>query len=589
MMNFFKIFTTLALILSVSSGFAQQKSNTTSIPLDIDADFLYLPISCEANYRLVRVVDENGVEVFCEPVMLASGKGQWFAPINVSSQKGRKLFVEFDNKDFIGEPIILLSDSVFSRDYSKDKGRPRYHISATNGALGSSSGLFFFEGKYYAYTLQNPKGMSMLGRFQLALWESADLVNWKTVDSASILKTKIVSPASAYVDNSNKSGLFSTKGKGIIFAASNEFNKTFLASAERVDDIKLVDDGKPVLEGEGKWPFLFYDKDSGLWTIVRTESNDGGKTNFVAIYVSKDLRKWEFVNKAFEGIANTNVNIASVGVVGADNQKKWILLAGDGSYVVGDFDGKTFKQISKKPLQIFAGLVSFVQAWSNMPNSNLVATATLIQPLPVMLHIKQHFVNTLSLPWQLDLVRVIGGEFQLRASVPSQVMEHIGFHKDAVGGDMFFRSNTFVLPEAYGNYCMYRGTFEVDNTSSVSFEVGTAVFGYDLDSHKFFMRRLLKDIASWDAPVKRSLKIIPHKTFVDSYSAEMAWVSGDIVLMMGDSFLNPEQTIKVGAAGVVRVSQLDMFPIFKNKIKTLRNATIKVLHPKSEQTQEQSK
>ena len=588
-MIFFKIFTALALILSLSPVFAQQKSNTTSIPLDIDADFLYLPISCESDYRLVRIVDENGVEVFSEPVMLASGKGQWFAPVNVSAQKGRKLFVEFDNKGFIGEPIILLSDSVFSRDYSKDKGRPKYHISATNGVLGASSGLFFFEGKYYAYILQNPKGMSMLGRFQLALWESSDLVNWKSVDSVNFFKSLIVSPASAYVDNFNKSGLFSTKGKGIIFAASNERNKTFLASAERVEDIKLVDDGKPILSGEGKWPFLFYNKDSGLWTIVRTESNDSGKTNFAAIYVSKDLREWEFVDKAFEGLANTNVNMASVGVLGADSQKKWVLLAGDGSYIVGDFDGKSFKQISKKPLQIFAGLVSFVQAWSNMPNSNLVATATLVQPLPVMLHIKQHFVNTLSLPWQLDLVRVIGGEYQLRASVPSQIMEHIGFHKDAVGGDMIFRSNTFVLPEAHGNYCMYSGTFEVDNTSSVSFEVGTAVFGYDLDSHKFFMRRLLKDIASWDAPVKRSLKIIPHKTFVDSYSAEMAWFSGDIVLMMGDSFLNPEQTIKVGAAGVVRVSQLDMFPVFKNKIKALRNATIKVFRSKSEQTQEQLK
>ena len=50
-------------------------------------------------------------------------------------------------------------------------------------------------------------------------------------------------------------------------------------------------------------------------------------------------------------------------------------------------------------------------------------------------------------------------------------------------------------------------------------------------------------------------------------------MAGDSVLMMGDSFLNPQQTFKVGAVGVTRILKLDIMPVFKNKVKDLREAT----------------
>ncbi len=585
-MRLFYIFSICIFTIFSNIIFAKaQNDEFTSIPIEIDADFLYLPISIDATYRHVKILDENDVEIFSEPVMLTMGKGQWYAPIDVSAHKGRKLSVLFEKKDFIGEPIILTSDASFSRDYSRDTGRPSYHISATNGILGSSSGLFFYDGKYYAFILQNPKIFSLMGRFQLALWTSDDLVNWKAVNSPSFLKNKITSPASVYVDNDNLCGLFPTKNKGVLFASSNERNETFLAYAEQVENIKYVNDAKPILAGKGKWPFIFFNKNSKLWTIVRTETDGNGK-NFVAIYVSEDLVEWELSDKVLNDIVDTNVNFAQVDVLGSDEEKKWVFILGNGSYVVGDFDGRKFKQISKEPLWIFGGAVSYVQTWNNMPNSQLLASATLIQPLPIILHVKQHFINVMSVPWKLSLVKVIGGQYQLRADVSEQMMEHIGFHKDASGGTMVFQSNTFTVPDAYGNYCMYSGTFEVDKTLSVTLEVGVGVFGYNLNSGKYFMRRLLKDVGQWNAPLKRDLKIIPFKALVDSYSTEVVWFSGDMVMMMADAFLNPEQTIKVGAVGVTRVEKLDMFPIFKNKIRDLREATIKIFRKPPESSKD---
>ncbi len=594
-MRFTYILSIFISVLLACVSFAQENAQVgaekfSSIEIDVDVDFLYLPISCESTYRLVRIIDEDGAEVFNEPVMLASGKGQWYAPIDVSAHKGRKLKILYDNSDFIGAPVVITNDAVLSRDYSKDTGRPAYHISATNGVLGASSGLFFFDGKYYAFVLQNPRIYSLMGSFQLTLWVSDDLINWRTLNSPSILKSKISSPASAYVDNENVSKLFLEKGKGVLFASSNSKNETFLAYSEQIGEFKYLNDASPILSGQGKWPFIFFNKDAKLWTIVRTEEDASGK-NFVAIYVSENLVDWELSCKAFKGIDNTNVNLVQFDVIGNDSDKKWALISGNGRYIVGNFDGRKFTQLSPKPINIFAGAVIYTQVWSNMPNAQVLASATIMQPLPLMLHIKQRFSNVMSSPWKLSMVKLADGQFQLRADVSEQFMEHIGFSKDVLGGNMRFNSNTFIVPNAYGNYCMYRGTFETGkNTDSIMLEIGVGLFGYDISSSKYFMRRLRKELGTWSAPLDRKLKDIRFKALVDTYSTEVAWFSGDIVLMMGDSFINAEQPVKVGAIGVTNVYQLDMLPVFRNKIKTLREATIDMFKaPKNEQKQSDAK
>ena len=44
--------------------------------------------------------------------------------------------------------------------------------------------------------------------------------------------------------------------------------------------------------------------------------------------------------------------------------------------------------------------------------------------------------------------------------------------------------------------------------------------------------------------------------------------------MMGDSFINANQTVKVGAVGDTRILKLEKYPVFKSKIKDLRNAIL---------------
>ncbi|MBE6413154.1 MAG: glycoside hydrolase family 32 protein [Verrucomicrobiaceae bacterium] len=554
---------------------AQPKSKYNVKEVEVDADFLLIPISAQSNYREIKITAEDESVIMNEAVMLATGKGQWYAPIDVSKYKGQKLKVAYRNDDFIGEPIILLGDGLFQHDYSKDIGRPKFHITATNGILGASSGLCYFNGNYYAYILQNPKLFSANGTFNLCLWKSSDLVNWSVVQSADLLKSVIKAPSSVYVDKSNKSKLFSINEHGLIFACTNENNNTFIAFASDPTKIKPYNNASPVLEGEGKWPYIFYNEDAKLWTILRTETLANGK-GVVAIYVSEDFKKWEKTSTAFSDIGDSNVNLFKLDVIGKGNEQKWVMLSGEGKYIVGDFDGRTFKQTSPKALRIFSGTVSFVQVWNNVVNNQILATATIEQPISVMRHIKQGFINTLSIPWHLSLVRVSDGQIQLRANIPEQIMEHTGITTDVAGAEMTFYSNTFIVPNAYGNYCIYDGIFEVDKTLAVSVEVGVGAFGYSMQNSQYFMRRLTNEFGRWDMPVARKLMFIPFKAVVDSYSVEFQWLAGDIILMMGDSFINENQTVKVGAVGDTRIKELKMLPIFKSKVKDLRNAILEM-------------
>ncbi|MBO5255750.1 MAG: hypothetical protein J6B07_08020, partial [Opitutales bacterium] len=415
----------LVFVLSVTCFAQDKKDIINSIEMEVDENFLYLPINNNASYRDVKITTDDGNVIFNETVMLGAGKAKWYAPVDVSKYKGKKIKIEYDTKNFIGEPIILLSSDVFSRDYSTDVGRPKFHITATNGVLGSSSGLFYYDGYYYAFILQNPKLLTPDGSFHLALWKSSDMVNWRIVESTSFFQSLITAPASAYVDNNNRTGLFEESGKGVVFACTDSKNKTFIAYASNLTDIKYLDKATPVLEGEGKWPFIFFNEDSNLWTIVRTETLADGKSK-VAIYVSEDFKKWTYASSAFSDIGNTNVNLVKIDVLGAGNEQKWIMLTGNGKYIVGDFDGKNFVQLSKDPIDFFNGTISYIQTWANTPNNQVIATATIEQPLSVMMYIKQDFINSLSSPWKLNLVRVSDGNLQLRASIADQYMEHIG-------------------------------------------------------------------------------------------------------------------------------------------------------------------
>lgn len=90
----------------------------------------------------------------------------------------------------------------------------------------------------------------------------------------------------------------------------------------------------------------------------------------------------------------------------------------------------------------------------------------------------QSFSQTMSLPWELRLVRLNDGQYQLRASIPEEVASRIEpSGRDAAGlPGMSFSNNIFEMPDAYGNCYVLQGSFDISECETFRLEVGTSIF-----------------------------------------------------------------------------------------------------------------
>ena len=86
-------------------------------------------------------------------------------------------------------------------------------------------------------------------------------------------------------------------------------------------------DPKVIWYGPGRhWVMALYDEEEGKRAI--------------AFYTSRDLKAWEFAS-LIEGFFECP-EIFELPVEGTAGQRRWVLYAADGDYLIGTFDGRVF-------------------------------------------------------------------------------------------------------------------------------------------------------------------------------------------------------------------------------------------------------
>jgi len=102
--------------------------------------------------------------------------------------------------------------------------------------------------------------------------------------------------------------------------------------------------------------------------VLYRKPEDKESSKGVSIYTSKNLTEWTFKNHIpgfFEcpDLVELSVNRRS-------DDKKWVLFDGDGSYVIGAFDGEKFTPETKKMKSDFGANYYATQTWSNIPDTD---------------------------------------------------------------------------------------------------------------------------------------------------------------------------------------------------------------------------
>lgn len=543
----------------------------SSFDIEVEKNFLLVPISAKAPYRDFEILDEASNPIGKYNAKLDSTIGDWNAEINVSKYKGRKIKFSYED-DGKGKPSIKQVDSVPSLDFARDTGRPKYHFTPKYGWLNDPNGLIFFGGKWHMFHQFNPFSMHWRAPMHWGHAVSRNLLHWEYEPIAvypAMNKDGVWDQAfsgTAYYDKDNRSKLFSSNG-GVIFAYTSTGRGECLMYS---DDMKTFKEfsGNPIIKAPGRDPRIFFNEDSNKWTLIRyeEEKKDDKVRKFFAIYISDDLKKWEKTDE-LDGYYECP-EMFKIPVTGAVDTPKWVIWEANGNYVVGDFDGRKFKQISKERQRLFYGDAYASQVWQNDPKGRILATAWIKQNPDLLCFINQKFSQCMSMPWELKLVRMRDGQYQLRALVPQEVNDRKGNPRDALGGtDMEFSGNIFELPEARGNNFVLEGVADIGLASAFRFEVGSSNMRYIPESNSYIVAHVHDIKYNQKAQADLIKDIIMWRAFVDTYSTEIQINDGEAVIFMGDSYLHPDQPIRVGGVGPVRVRYMFRMPMLRYTVK----------------------
>jgi levanase/fructan beta-fructosidase len=213
---------------------------------------------------------------------------------------------------------------------------------------------------------------------------------------------------------------------------------------------------------------------------------------------------------------------------------KWALLGGDGSYMLGDFDGKHFTPESGKKVLDYGQNFYAAQTWSNAPDGKRIQIAWMRESkYPGM-----PFTGQMSFPTELSLKSTPDGPRIFRTPV-SEISSLYGKKMDKTDKNIIPGLKNYNLLKGIHNECVrITGVFDVKSSNMFGItvrksrkEAGTEI-SYDVK------KQLLTCIGSQMplAPVNNKIKL---DILVDRASIEIFANNGEKVIT--DNFTPAEQ------------------------------------------------
>jgi fructan beta-fructosidase len=247
--------------------------------------------------------------------------------------------------------------------------RPQFHFTAKKGWLNDPNGLVYYEGEYHMFFQHNPTGIEHAGNMHWGHAVSGDLVHWEELPVAiypDALGT--IWSGSAVIDWNNTSGLqsgddkvmvafYTAGGRAQCMAYSNDRGRTF-----------TMYDRNPVIDhiiGANRDPKVIWHEPTRRWIMALYMD---GST--FALFSSTDLKSWTHLQDIEIPGSSECPDIFDLPVDGNPAERKWVLLAGDGRYLIGTFDGERFGAESG-PLQAdWGGNYYATQTYNDIPASD---------------------------------------------------------------------------------------------------------------------------------------------------------------------------------------------------------------------------
>lgn len=368
--------------------------------------YLNIPIKNGAPKRVVTVL-VDGKAVVRNDIELADGSPDWWAPMDVSTWKGKKLTLRVDklHEDSKGLAAIDPGDEIKNADNLYEEPlRGQFHFSPKRGWNNDPNGMVFYNGEYHLFFQHNPYGWGW-GNMHWGHAVSKDLVHWEEL-SPKLLPDDMgpMFSGGAVVDLKNTSG-FGKDGKPpmvLFYTAAG--NPTVQGMAYSTDGRHFTKyEGNPILKQitpGNRDPKVIWHEPTKRWVMVLWVELAG--VNTMHFFTSPNLKEWTFASK-IDGFFECP-EFFEAPIDGNADHKKWVLLGASSDYRIGSFDGETFTpETPMLPGQRGKDFYA-AQAFTNQPEGRHILIGwwrTETRGMP--------FNQSLSIPLDLRLIKTAEG------------------------------------------------------------------------------------------------------------------------------------------------------------------------------------
>jgi fructan beta-fructosidase len=341
--------------------------NEDIMELTLTQPYLHLPVKNGDERRRVKFFVDGRLEREFE-IELPDGEPDFWVFMDVSDFVGKTARFEGDDPAGALETVIQSDDVPGANVLYKETDRPQFHFSSRRGWLNDPNGLVYHDGEYHLYYQHNPYGWAW-GNMHWGHAVSKDLVHWKELPVALYPKQfgDWCFSGSAAVDVNNSGGFqtgdtpalivaYTSTGRGECIAYSNDNGRTFKEIEEN-----------PVVEHVGRDPKILWHEPTNQWVMaVYHELGEAPEQRRIAFFTSPDLKQW--TEQGSVGGFFECPELFELPIEGKPGESRWIVYAGNGDYMVGQFDGKEFVAEHEGIIKFHYGNCFYAsQTFSNIP------------------------------------------------------------------------------------------------------------------------------------------------------------------------------------------------------------------------------
>jgi fructan beta-fructosidase len=314
--------------------------------------YLNLPVKNGAPKRRVSLlVDDRLAREF--EIELADAEPDWWAFLDLAPFHGQRAVLRVDRlrEDSGALRNVEQADDIRgAADLYREPLRPQFHFTSRRGWNNDPNGLVFHEGEYHLFYQHNPYGWSW-GNMHWGHAVSRDLVHWEELGGALYPdELGTMWSGSAVVDRANTAG-FARGGEPAIVcfytaaggtgpqSQGKPFTQCLAYSTDRGRTWTKYDKN-PVLPhviGENRDPKVIWYEPERKWVMALYLD----KSDF-ALFASRDLKQWQRLSDVTIPGTSECPEFFEIPVDGDRRKTRWIFYGGNGRYLIGRFDGRTF-------------------------------------------------------------------------------------------------------------------------------------------------------------------------------------------------------------------------------------------------------